>query len=205
MTGTRTYGDPCGLAKALDAIGERWALLIMRELAFGPRRFTDLRAALSASPNVLSQRLDELEQAGVVERRSAGGAQYDLSDWGRALHPVLVQLSAWGTRAPTRPTGEPSTRALIITLEARFRPDRAAGLSATCELRVGDEVFSISINRKMMTVVSARLPGPDLILTTDQPTLAAALSDVGDLGTLALNLVGDAKLGQAFLGVFARP
>lgn len=103
MTGPRTYGDPCGIARALDAIGERWALLIVRELAFGPKRFTDLRAALGASPNVLSQRLGELEEAGVVEHRSVGGALYELTDWGRELHPILVQLGRWGTRSAHRP------------------------------------------------------------------------------------------------------
>jgi DNA-binding HxlR family transcriptional regulator len=79
MTGLRSYGDPCGIARALDVVGERWALLIVRELVLGPRRFTDLRAALGASPNVLTQRLTELEGAGVVQRRSAGGALYELS------------------------------------------------------------------------------------------------------------------------------
>ena len=76
MTGPRSYADPCGIARALDVIGERWALLIVRELVFGPRRFTDLRAALGASPNVLSQRLGDLEQASVVQRTARGGSLY---------------------------------------------------------------------------------------------------------------------------------
>src|SRR5688500_4868827 len=105
MTGLRSYGDPCGIARALDVVGERWALLIVRELLFGPKRFTDLRAALGASPNVLSQRLGELESSGVVERRNAGGALYELSDWGRQLHPILLELGRWGVRSLHRPIG----------------------------------------------------------------------------------------------------
>src|SRR6188768_960366 len=93
MTGPRSYADPCGIARALDAVGERWALLIVRELVLGPRRFTDLRAALGASPNVLSQRLGELEAAGVVRQRTVGAALYEVTDWGRGLHPILVELA----------------------------------------------------------------------------------------------------------------
>src|SRR5688572_2343675 len=97
MTGVRSYGDPCGIARALDAVGERWALLIVRELVLGPKRFTDLRAALGASPNVLTQRLGELEAAGVVQRRQAGVALYELTEWGKQLHPILLALGRWGS------------------------------------------------------------------------------------------------------------
>src|SRR6187431_3359076 len=106
MTGPRSYADPCGIARALDVIGERWALLIVRELVLGPKRFTDLRAALGASPNVLTQRLADLESAGVLQRRSAGAASYELTDWGRELHPILLQLGRWGARALHRPAGD---------------------------------------------------------------------------------------------------
>src|SRR6185436_13978351 len=106
MSGLRRYGDPCGIARALDIVGERWALLIVRELLFGPKRFTDLRAGLAgASPNVLSQRLRELEARGVVRRHTTGGASYELTDWGRELHPILLQLGRWGARSQPRPPG----------------------------------------------------------------------------------------------------
>ena len=86
-TTTRTYGEACGIPRALDVVGERWALMIVRELVLGPKRFTDLRTGLPhASPNVLSQRLRELEQAGVVRRRKlpppAASQVYELTDWG---------------------------------------------------------------------------------------------------------------------------
>ena len=84
MTGLRSYGDPCGIARALDIVGERWALLIVRELSYGSKRFSDLRVSLGLSPNVLTQRLGELEEHGVVQRRTTGGAVYELTEIGRA-------------------------------------------------------------------------------------------------------------------------
>src|SRR5688572_17070124 len=115
-TYTRSYEDPCGIARALDLIGERWALLIVRELLFGPKRFSELKAGLAgASPNVLSQRLRELESGGVVQKRKL---YYELSDRGRELHPILLQLGRWGARSTERPPGELSIDAFIAALEA---------------------------------------------------------------------------------------
>src|ERR1700685_3017592 len=103
MTEKRSYGDSCGIARALDLVGERWALLVVRELLLGPKRFTDLRAGLpKVSADVLSQRLRELERIGAVQRRKlpppAGVQVYELTDWGRELEPVLLALGRWGSR-----------------------------------------------------------------------------------------------------------
>src|SRR6185437_13510559 len=103
----RSYDDPCGLARALDLVGERWALLVVRELLLGPKRFADLRRGLPGlSQNVLAQRLRELEEGGVVTRRRleppASTWAYDLTERGRALEPALVALSTWGSRTPAR-------------------------------------------------------------------------------------------------------
>src|SRR5688572_20222367 len=123
MSSLRSYEDPCGIARALDLVGERWSLLIVRELLLGPKRFTDLKAGLiGASPNVLSQRLRELEAGGVVQRRRAGGALYELTELGRELHPILLQLGRWGARAREAPPGRLSVDALMIALEATFVP-----------------------------------------------------------------------------------
>src|SRR5262245_9352033 len=97
----RSYHDACGAARALDLVGERWTLLVVRELLLGPKRFTDLRAGLPGiSPNVLSQRLEELVQIGVVHKRKlpppVAAAVYDLTDWGRELDDVIVALNRWG-------------------------------------------------------------------------------------------------------------
>src|ERR671924_23795 len=93
----RTYGDRCGVARALDLVGERWALLVVRELLLGPKRFTDLRSGLPhVSPDVLSQRLRELEEAGIVRRGKlpapAGSRIYELTERGRQLEPVILEL-----------------------------------------------------------------------------------------------------------------
>src|ERR687895_1821390 len=107
-TRRRTYDDACAAAHALDLVGERWALMVVRELVLGPKRFTDLRTGLpQASPNVLAQRLKELEEVGVVRKRRlpppAASQVYELTDWGRELESVLIALGRWGARAPLDP------------------------------------------------------------------------------------------------------
>ncbi|MFK3983926.1 winged helix-turn-helix transcriptional regulator [Micromonospora sp. NPDC050397] len=105
MTGSRSYGDPSGVARSLDVVGERWALLVVRDLLPGPRQFRQLLAGLPGiSPNVLSKRLRELVEYGVVEYRDLSAPEsvrvYELSEWGRELEPVLRNLEQWGARAP---------------------------------------------------------------------------------------------------------
>src|SRR5918997_6974707 len=137
----RTYGDMCGIARALDVIGERWALLVVRELVLGPKRFTDLRVGLpNASPNVLSQRLRELEAAGVVRRRRlpppAASKVYELTDWGKELEPVIIRLGRWGARSPSKPRDAVlGVDSLILSFRTMFDPLAADGLEATYELR----------------------------------------------------------------------
>jgi DNA-binding HxlR family transcriptional regulator len=205
MTGPRTYGDPCGVARALDAVGERWALLVVRELAFGPKRFTDLRAALGASPNVLSQRLSELEDDGVVERRSAGGALYELTEWGRELHPILIQLGRWGARSGHRPKGALGVDALMLALEATFVPERAAGLSASYELWLGEERLSVHVDRKTVAIARARPNRPDAVIETDSETLRAVAFGDRKLAGAPIEMGGDVRVARAFFRLFERP
>src|SRR5918999_3174711 len=126
MASMRTYDDGCAAAHALDLVGERWALLVVRELLLGPKRFTDLRAGIpKASPNVLAQRLRGLERAGVVRRRKlpppAASRVYELTDWGLELEPVIVSLGRWGARSPLRPQDAGmSVDSLILSFRAMF-------------------------------------------------------------------------------------
>jgi DNA-binding HxlR family transcriptional regulator len=118
MAGARSYDDPCGVARALDVVGERWALLVVRELLFGPKRFTDLRAGLpTASQNVLSTRLRELEESGVVRKRKlpppAAATVYELTERGAELQPVLFHLARWGSRGPITTTNGLSVDAMV--------------------------------------------------------------------------------------------
>ena len=141
----RSYGDQCGVARSLDVIGERWALLIVRELLLGPKRFNDLLAGLAgASPNVISQRLRELTGSGVIRHRDLGPPArvrvYELTDWGRELEPVILHLGQWGTRAPLPEGARSSLDSLILALQATADP---AVVDGRYELRVDTDVFTV--------------------------------------------------------------
>lgn len=202
----RSYGDPCGIARALDVIGERWALLVIRELLFGPKRFTDLKAGLAgASPNVLSQRLRELEAGGVVRRRRAGGARYELTERGRELHPILLQLGRWGARAAMRAAGALSVDALMVALEATFVPERAAALRATYELGLGEERFSVTIDRGTIAIARGGAPRADAAIETDPATLRALVFGDRKLAGAPVAIRGDARVARRLFRMFARP
>src|SRR5918996_5596268 len=128
MATTRTYGDGCAIAHGLDLVGERWALLVVRELLLGPKRFTDLKKGLpNASPNVISERLRELERAGVVKRDKlpppAGSRVYTLTDWGRELEDTVMALGRWAARSPGPSDDAPIRSADSIALALRGRFD----------------------------------------------------------------------------------
>lgn len=206
MSGLRSYEDPCGIARALDVVGERWALLIVRELLFAPKRFTDLRAGLSgASPNVLSQRLSELESTGVVRRRKAGAALYELTEWGRDLHPILLQLGRWGARSLERPLGELSVDALMLALEATFVPEQAGELRASYELRLGEEHFHARVEQGSIVIASGQPRRADAIIEADPASLRAVVFGDRKLADAAIELSGDVRLGRQFFKLFARP
>src|ERR1044072_8729736 len=149
--GKRSYGDACRFAYALDLVGERWALLGVGELPLGPKRFTDLRRGLpNASPNILSERLRELEQGGVIHRRKlpppAAVQVYELTEWGRGLEPVVTQLGAWGARSPIPPEHRGiGTDSIVLALRSLFDREAAGELEATYELRLDGEPFAVRI------------------------------------------------------------
>ena len=149
MAGKRSYGDPCGIARALDVVGDRWALLVVRELVLGPRRFTDLRVQLPGiATDVLSQRLRQLEQAGVLQPVAlpapAGGRAYELTTRGRELEPVLHALGRWGSRQGLEAARhEMTVDAFAVALSTVFDPVRARDLQATLALVVdGDSLVA---------------------------------------------------------------
>jgi DNA-binding HxlR family transcriptional regulator len=142
MAGKRSYGDPCGIARALDVIGERWALLVVRELVLGPKRFTDLRAHLPGiATDVLSQRLRQLEEAGVLKPTMlpapAAGHAYELTDRGRDLEPVLHALGRWGSQEGFEAARhEMTVDAFAVALSTVFDPAKAHGVDSTLSLVV---------------------------------------------------------------------
>lgn len=200
----RSYGDPCGIARALDAIGERWALLIVRELVFGPKRFGELKAGLpEASPNVLSQRLKDLEAHGVV--RHVRTSQYELTPWGQELHPILRELGRWGAQASVRPTGTLSTDALMLALETTFVGKSAGQLEATLELIVDDEHFAAHVTSGSLAITRGFPRDPAASIATDVATLRGLVFGDRAFDDAAVTLNGDARLARRFLRWFARP
>jgi len=172
----RTYGQYCGLARALELVGERWALLIVRDLLVGPRRFTDLLRGLPRIPtNILTARLQELEEAGIVQRRAqprpASGVVYELTDYGRELEDVVLRLARWGAQSLGQPRpGEIITPdSMIMALRTTFHPDVARDLHASYECHFGDIIIHAVIAAGTLTVAAGPLPGADLTLTATAP------------------------------------
>ncbi len=195
----RTYRDLCGIARALDVIGERWALLVVRELMFGPKRFADLHRGLPAmSQNVLTQRLRELEDSGVLTRRRglppATGLVYDLTDHGRALEPVLLALGRWGSPLAPGPDSatELSPDALMVALRTTFDPAAAAGLDATVQLQLPGDAFGLTVRDGRLDVVREDEPA--------DAALAATVRTVQDLVFDHRALDDAVRLGDAQVG-----
>lgn len=215
MASRRMYFDGCAAAHALDLVGERWALLVVRELMLGPKRFTDLRAGLSqASPNVLSQRLRDLEQAGVVQRRRlpppAASAVYELTDWGLELEPVLQSLGRWASRSPSLPADASiGLDSFVLALRTMFDPSAADGIQAGYELRIGEHTFRVQITDGRFDIARGSAEHPDAVLVGDVAALAAvvfggrALTDALRDGDL--ELTGDTDGIARFVGLFPLP
>ena len=215
MATMRTYGDGCGIAHALDLVGERWALLIVRELLLGPKRFTDLRGGLpNASPNVLAQRLRELEDATVVRRRKlpppASSRVYELTEWGRELEPVIRSFGLWAVRSPTFPHGAPvGTDSLVLALGTFFDAEAAGDLDASYELRLDESRFRVRIADGRLELARGTPGDADAIVETDALTLAAILWGDRDLGDAErageVKLEGDRRAVARFVTLFPQP
>jgi DNA-binding HxlR family transcriptional regulator/putative sterol carrier protein len=216
MATTRTYGDGCAIARALDFVGERWALLVVRELLLGPKRYTDLRRGLpNASPNVLSERLRELERAGVVRRRTlpppAGSRIYELTDWGRELDEIVMSLGRWAARSPNPPSDAPiaSADSVVLALRARFEPSAADGLRASYELRLGDDRFRVEVADGELEVARGTADHADATIESDPDTLNSVLwgdrklAEAQRAGELAIE--GDKAAVERFLRLFPAP
>src|SRR3954447_3165281 len=212
----RTYGDGCAIAIALDLVGERWALLVVRELLLGPKRYTDLRRGLSnASPNVLSERLRELEGAGIVQRRRipppAGSRVYELTPWGQELEGIVGSLGHGAARSPSfKPSELPiGPDSMILALRSRFDPATAEGLRASYELRLGEDRFRIEVADGEIEMVRGADDGADVTIDTDPDTLARVLwaglplAEAQRSGELKVE--GDKAAVQRFLRLFPMP
>ena len=179
----KSYNQYCGLAYALDIIGERWTLLIIRELIAGPRRFTDLMAGLPGiSTNLLSERLKRLEQQGILSRHTlpppAGSTVYELTSLGQALEKTLLELGKWGSQfVPQSAEGATllNVGSYALTLRTFFRPEQAQGVNETYELRIDHEVLQVQIKEGEIHVHQGETRTADAIFQTDMPTYLGLL------------------------------
>jgi DNA-binding HxlR family transcriptional regulator len=210
----RRYHHYCAVARALEVVGDRWTLLIARELLLGPRRFTDLAEGLpTIGSSVLSTRLKELEQHGLVVKRTlpppAASVVYELTDQGRGLGPVLAALADWGMNLLGQPRGDDEIRSswLVLGLTVTAKPDPRTP-DATYELRIDDDVFHIRTRDGRLHPAHGPAPTADATITMTTRTLAAIVGGGLDVtsrradGLIAVE--GDAAGARGLLDVLRR-
>jgi DNA-binding HxlR family transcriptional regulator len=211
----RWYDDACGTALALEFVGERWSLLVIRELLYGPRRFGEIKANLSGiSANVLTQRLESLEEAGIVERRrlpSPANVQvYDLTDWGREAEVAIREMGRWAARSPRHdPLAFMSTASAMTSLRTLIDPVKASATGMTVAFHFPGDAFVATVADGGIAIVRGEASDADVTFTGD--TLAmrhtlygkVPLSADGAGGVLAV--AGDFGVAQRFVDLFALP
>lgn len=214
MATKRTYGDGCGIAHALDLVGERWALLVVRELVLGPKRFTDLTEALpKVTPSVLAQRLRELEEIGVLRRDTlpppAASQVYELTPWGSRLEAVLIALGEWGASSPTLPDDLPvGPDSAMLAMKTLFSPpDMAVELEV--ELVLGDLPYAVRVVGGELQVARGRPASPAASLRTTSDGLESLMwrRETLDeaLASGAAALEGDRSAVEELLGQIEVP
>lgn len=211
----RHYDDACGTAHGLELIGERWALLVMRELMLGPKRFSDLRADLPGiSANVLTQRLEGLEASGLLVRRKlpppSSAKVYELTQWGYEAEPIIQTLGRWATRSPAHDPGlSISAVSILLSFRTMLDPLRARGINARIGFRLGGESFLGHLHDGSLDIARGEAGGADLIFTGTPAALGAAVYGGQPLDALAetgaLTLTGDRALAERFLTLFPLP
>jgi DNA-binding HxlR family transcriptional regulator len=211
----RRYDDACGTAHALDLIGERWALLVMRELMLGPKRFGDLRNDLPGiSANVLTQRLEGLEAAGLLVRRRlpppASAQVYELTPWGYEAEPIVQSLGKWAARSPAHdPTLPISATSIMLSFRTMFDAARAGDFRARIGFRLGAESFVASVQDGRFENGRAEIVGADAVFTGTPTGVAAFVYGKQPIEVLEqagmLELEGDRAVAERFATLFPLP
>ncbi|CAN5127421.1 winged helix-turn-helix transcriptional regulator [soil metagenome] len=211
----RWYDDACGTAHALELVGERWALLIVRELMLGGRRFGEIRASLPGiSANVLTVRLANLEQAGIVKRRTlpppASVQIYELTEWGYEAEPAIQELGRWAARSPAHDaTLSFSAVSLMLSLRTMHSPDRVKKMNARIGFRLGEDRFIGHLTSAGLAVDRGDSASADVIFTSTPPIMAAAIYGGAPLSALEadglMTIQGNRTLAERFVTLFPLP
>ncbi|MEN3975526.1 helix-turn-helix domain-containing protein [Emcibacter sp. SYSU 3D8] len=211
----RSYDDACGAAHGLDLIGERWAILVMRELMLGPLRFSDLRAALPGiSANVLTQRLQGLEGIGALVRRKlappAASQVYELTPWGYEAEPIMQALGRWATRSPLHDPMLPlSPVSLMLSFRTMFAADLAGDFEARIGFRLDGEDYMVQIRKGRIDAQRTPIESPDVTFTGTPGAVAAAVYGGVPIAALeadgALQLEGYRTIANRFVTLFPLP
>ncbi len=205
----RRFDDACGLAHAMELLGERWAMLVLRELAYGPRRFSELKTDLQGiSANVLSQRLNELEARGLVRKTKlpppASVQVYESTAWGLEAIPVIANLGRWAARSPLHnPALRMSHVSVVMSFQTLISPERAGGLDARIGFRFGDAAYLTTVHDGRLQVERRDPEGADVIFTGEPSAIAGVVHGGAPLDTIRVE--GDLALAQRFITLFPLP
>ena len=211
---TKRYSQYCPIAHSLELVGERWALLVVRELLDGPKRYTDLLEGLPGiGTNILAGRLRDLEQAGVIAKRKLpppfASSVYELTEYGRELEEVMYALARWGARSLGPPTEQDALSPgwSLNAARALFDPSAARRVREAYELHVGDELVTIRVDRGRLEVTPGSSDSADAVIETDPATfyelVARCIEPADALARGAVRVEGDPAALDRFLSAFS--
>jgi DNA-binding HxlR family transcriptional regulator len=205
----RRYDDACGLAHAMELLGERWAMLVLRELAYGPRRFSELKADLHGiSANVLTQRLTELEGRGLVRKIKlpppASVQVYEATEWGLEVVPLIASLGKWAARSPWHDPKLPLSHvSVIMSLQTLLSPQRADGLQARVGFRFGEADYVVIVDNGRLDVQRGEVIDCDVVFSGTPTQIAAVIHGGAPLEMIRIE--GDMELAKRFITLFPLP
>jgi len=205
----RRYEDACGLAHAMELLGERWAMLVLRELGYGPRRFSDLKSDLTGiSANVLAQRLTELEARGLVRKSKlpppASVQVYEATEWGLEAVPLIARLGRWAARSPHHdPSLGMSHVSVMMSLQTLISPERAEGMNARVGFRFGDTSYVATVHDGRLDVERREAADCDVTFTGAPSAVAGVIHGGAPFETIEVE--GDMALAKRFVTLFPLP
>ena len=205
----RRFEDACGLAHALELLGERWAMLVLRELAYGPRRFSELKADLKGiSANVLTQRLTELESRGLVRRLKlpppASVQVYEATNWGLGAIPMIASLGRWAAQSPMHNAAlRMGHVSVMMSLQTLISPERAGDLHARVGFRFGQADYVATVSNGQLDVARGSVDNCDVIFTGAPTEVARVIHGGAPFETI--DVQGDLALARRFVTLFPLP